>query len=544
LLIFAPGMAARAPIVERMTARVGHPRLRRWLGLAIMATAIYAIAFLVMWAIYGFEIRQLPGVPIPLPAATHLTSVLKAQSHLDVGHPTFLMGEVSVKGWWYYFPVAFLVKTPIPILILLVFSAVLAIRQMATRGRKSEIGGRREAGVLTLIVFVGAYVLLALFSAVEIGYRHLLPILPCLYVLAAQTSNVLQSSVSNLNSRFVAWLPSFLIALLLIWHVVGAVGVFPNYLTFFNEIIGGPQNGWKYLVDSNLDWGQSLIELRTYIAEHRLGRINLSATGFVNPAVYGIAYDPLPPMPNPQSVIHFDPKPGRYYIGAHNLQIGSPIDHDVFGWFREREPSEWIANAILVYDVPQRPAGKWVAQCAVPQAPLEPEAVMEGFGRDDLRLIYFDCQNSWVYPAGAPGWYIVGDKIQSSRLPPSLLREFRTGGLSEGARFTIYRLEAVPDFGVRENVQIGPLTFLCFAPREAGRVVANGDGLGVPVENWRPGDVIVQRHTLAVPSDSPPGVYQTQIGVYTLDDLSRFGIVKDGVTLGDYLSLAPVEVKR
>jgi hypothetical protein len=204
--------------------------------------------------------------------------------------------------------------------------------------------------------------------------------------------------------------------------------------------------------------------------------------------------------------------------------------------------------------------------------------VAEGFGRDDLRLIYFDCRSSWVIPARTPGWYIVGDEAQSSLLPPSLSREFRTGGLSQGARFTVYRLEALPDWSVKEQAQIGPLTFLGFAldraqvaPGQAvtlttywrvtsglgrpasimahlvaadGREIANGDGLGVPVENWQPGDMIAQRHRLVIPSDAPLDTYQIQTGVYTLDDLRRFGVIRDSVTLGDHLLLAPVEVKR
>ncbi len=593
LLIFAPGMATRArtPIIERMTARMRNPRLRRWLGLAVMAAAIYAIAFLTMWAIYRFEVAKLPGVPIPLPAATHLTSVLKAQNHLDVGHPTFLMGQVSEKGWWYYFPVAFLIKTPIPVLILLALSAALGIRrQIVAGGRRAEVGSRRvevggrRAAILLLIAFISTYALVALFSAVEIGYRHLLPLFPCLFVLAAQILNL--EPATHHASRITYHASRITFYVLLAWHIIGTASVFPDYLTFFNETIGGPRNGWKYLVDSNLDWGQSLIELRTYIAENHLGRINLSATGFVNPAVYGIEYDPLPPMPNPQSVIHFAPKPGRYYIGAHNLQIGSPIDHDVFGWFREREPNEWIANAILVYDVPQRAPGQWVAQCATPQAPLESDVVAEGFGRDDLRLIYFDCRSSWVIPARMPGWYIVGAGTTPAAAYGQLSREFRPGGLSQGLRFTVYRLAALPDFsgilrpgGVAPGAQvnIGPLTFLGFtldrtqvAPGQAvtlttywrvtsgvgrpasimahvvaadGREIANGDGLGVPVENWQPGDTIAQRHRLVISSDAPGGQYQLLAGAYWLDTLERWPVLSDDASGADTLAISPIMVR-
>lgn len=560
-------------------------RLRRLIGLVVVATIIYAVGFLTVWAIYRFEFRQLPGLPIPIPAATHVKIILESQKHLDVGHPAFLMGQVSERGWWYYFPVAFLIKTPIPTLILLFASVALSIRPRVIFNRQHWLA------ILPLVIFVGTYGVVAIFSSVNIGYRHLLPVLPCLFVLASQISN-LKSQVGplKLGVRYLIF------GALALWYIVGTVALFPNYLTFFNELVGGPKNGYKYLVDSNLDWGQSLIELRAYIARNHLGRINLSATGYVNPAVYGIVYDPLPPMQNPQPVVHFDPKPGRYYIGAHNLQIGSPIDHDVFGWFREREPNEWIANAILVYDVPERPAGKWVAQCAAPLAPLTPEAIAEGFGRNDLRLIEFDCQTSWVYPATAPGWYIVGNDSKPLALSQQLVLEFRTSELSQGARFTVYRQNAGPDLNgistqitavsgdtptpgsaLRAPVSVGPLMFLGFTldrstvtPGQTvmlttywrvmqpvdrlvslmghliapdGRVIANGDGLGVPIEFWQPGDVIVQHHPLTVPRGTPPGTYLTQTGFYTLEDMQRFGVQSEGIERGDRLVLGSVEVK-
>jgi len=570
LLILAMGMTARRTdylarvgIIKRLPVRSSP--WKRLLGLIVMAAIIYVIGFLVIWAFYGFEIRGLPGVPLPVPAATHLQITLNARKHLDVGHPSFLMGQVSTKGWWYYFPVAFLLKTPIPLLILL----PLMTTYFTTRLRQAW-------KALPLVAFVCIYAAMSLLSTVNIGYRHLLPILPCLFVLVAQIPCFKFSlKLPNILLRFkIGYL------VLGIWYIAGTLGVFPNYLTYFNEFIGGPKNGYQYLVDSNLDWGQSLIELRSYMAQHHLGRINLSATGFVNPAIYGVAYDPLPPMQNPQPVVHFDPKPGQYYIGAQNLQIGSPIDHDVFGWFRERKPDELIGNAILVYNVPKRPAGQWVAQCAMPVTPLDEDGVAGGFGRGDLRMISFDCQTSWVYPAREPGWYLIGQTDGSVVLPPGLSRDFQTKGLDGGQPFTVYRLDAPPDVpqGRPSPASVGPLTFLGFAldrteakPGQTatlttywrvesgasrlislmahlvtadGQMIANGDGLGVPIENWQTGDVIVQRHVLTIPRDAQPGIYQVQTGVYTLEDLQRFPVVRGSAQQGDQLFLASVTVKR
>src|SRR5512136_813241 len=117
LLILAMGMTAPRTddlgmrILERLPVR-SRP-WKRLLGLIAMTAILYAIGFLVIWAFYGFEVRRIPGVPLPIPAATQLQIALNARQHLEVGHYSFLMGQVSTKGWWYYFPVAFLLKTPI-----------------------------------------------------------------------------------------------------------------------------------------------------------------------------------------------------------------------------------------------------------------------------------------------------------------------------------------------------------------------------------------------------------------------------------------------
>jgi hypothetical protein len=69
--------------------------------------------------VYGFQVGRVPGLPVPIPAATHVKIYQSLQQHYDEGHPTFLMGMNSTRGWWYYFLIAFLIKTPLPTLILL-----------------------------------------------------------------------------------------------------------------------------------------------------------------------------------------------------------------------------------------------------------------------------------------------------------------------------------------------------------------------------------------------------------------------------------------
>lgn len=244
----------------------------------------------------------------------------------------FLMGEVS-KGWWYYFLVTFVVKTPLPLLLLL----PLALSLLPKLWRENRVG------VLFLIVPVLIYFGIASASRLNIGHRHLLPIYPFLFVLAAAV-------IPWFRKQKV--LIKVFLAALAVWYVVSSVSIFPHYLAYFNELVGGPENGYKYLVDSNLDWGQDLRGLKRYMDEHGIKRVWLSYFGTASPDYYGIAYNYLP------SYIIFNPRRERVptpfvAISATNLQgIYLPalgLDPDTFADFRKKKPLAKIGYSIFIY---------------------------------------------------------------------------------------------------------------------------------------------------------------------------------------------------
>ncbi|MFN3929912.1 MAG: ArnT family glycosyltransferase, partial [Thermoflexus sp.] len=204
-----------------------------------MTAELLGVAGLTLWAIYGFEIARLPGTDIFFPAASHLIPFLRLRQHVTEGHPAFLMGETRLRGWWYYFPVAFALKTPMPILLLLPPCTYLLFRQQLL----SMPAITRKWG--PVVLFPVLYGISALFSPINIGYRHLLPVLPFVFIII---------------SVAVAYIPlrklrngSILISL--IWLGIGTLRMTPHYLAYFNELAGGPDNGWRYLADSNTDWG-------------------------------------------------------------------------------------------------------------------------------------------------------------------------------------------------------------------------------------------------------------------------------------------------
>ena len=164
--------------------------------------------------------------------------------------PTFLLGERRDSGFPYYFPVTFLLKTPMP----------AAAARGARALRASRACARRDAFLLWLPVAV--YAAATATRGLQIGHRHLLPIYPFLFVAAGEAAAAL-ARLARAEGRVARRRRSRL------WYAGGTLLQHPHHLAYFNELAGGPANGWRLLVDSNLDWGQDLKRPRRVDARER-----------------------------------------------------------------------------------------------------------------------------------------------------------------------------------------------------------------------------------------------------------------------------------
>jgi 4-amino-4-deoxy-L-arabinose transferase-like glycosyltransferase len=563
-----------------------------WRPIRLMAYlgGLIVLACLVVWAVMGFEVRTPPGWPVPLPAATYWLQVADLAHKSAGGQTAFLMGQISQHGWRTYYPIAFALKTPLSTLILLAISF----------GWLVASGKAQVERWLALGSFPVLYGMSALFSSFNTGYRFLLPMLPFVFVFIGEQVSNLKSQMSNSKFQVGSWRFSIwylIFGALAFWYVVGAVRIFPHDLAYFNELAGGPDNGYHFLVDSNLDWGQSLIDLKAYLDQHGVSQANVSQYTYTDPAWYGISYSALAPMRSAPPVLpsRFDPAPGVYVIGATTLQGVMMAEPDNYEWFRHQPPTARLGHALFVYDVqPHAQAPTWVAQCTVPVAPLDAGTIAEGFGRADLRIAYFDCTQSWLLPGGGQslGWYVlhqdapladngfVNQWLNGTRLsyeqrtnralPPFAIYEYEQSALLSAA----WPLET--SCSTAPVAMDGPLSFRGYTAKLPARqgdtlevetcwqvtalpprplslmlhlVAPDGkhivaDGLGVPIEQWQVGDIIVQRHSIKIPSDAPAGNYQLLTGAYWLDTLERWPILSSSQSGTDTLTLAPITVER
>ncbi|MCA9933843.1 MAG: glycosyltransferase family 39 protein [Anaerolineales bacterium] len=526
----------------------------RQVGLFVVLFPLSAL--LALWAMYGFQIGTLPdNLPIlsqlggmTLPLSHHLEQLLDIGGRLQKATPAFLLGQYSDSGWWYYFPVTFVLKTPLPTLLLLglAFGVYLRFAIDDLRFKRHSPLTTHHLPLFLLVPALG-YFAFALTTDINLGYRHLLPILPLLAVFTAVTLS---------HSPFTTHHSSFIILPAMLWLAAVTLTISPNFLAFFNVLAGGPNNGWRALVDSNLDWGQDLPNLADWMTENDVDHVWLSYFGEARPEYYGIEYtglDSFPPrLMNPQARPFFpaNPAPGIYAISATNLQGVHFTDHDQFAYFRNRDPIAKIGYSIFIYEVTAvgPPLNLALGGLQPDEIALNDYALL---GTNDVSMHWFDPAQSLLLPAGESTWLALAGEtaVPIPNLPTPVLTAtnyvlYHMPPLPETAvaqaAFThnegqvlLLDVEGVPETAVATNTLQLTTHWLKNAPPQpikifihltdaAGSIVAQWDGLGAPWQGWRAEDHLWQTHTLALPADMAPGSYQLWIGLYDPDTGTRW----------------------
>ncbi|MCI0576133.1 MAG: phospholipid carrier-dependent glycosyltransferase [Chloroflexi bacterium] len=342
-------MALWPPVGQGWYWRAAGRRLLQ-LGLAgLLSLPVLWLIFALEWGPFRFQTPPLAALnQASGPMPTFWAGIEQIVRLSGGGRPSFLLGRFSDSGFVAYFPVAFLVKTPLPALLLFLVAAGLLLKDTARRGRAAF-----------LLLPAVLYFLLSIQSALNIGYRHLLPMLPFLYTLAGGlfAPGVIGQMEQPKPLRRTDWLRRAVLAVALAGLLLADLFIHPHYLSYFNLLAGGPANGYNVLIDSNVDWGQDLLRLQEWMAANDVTQVKLAWFGTADPAYYGIAYEPLPGLPR-----HFDlwwelpfdpadPAPGIYAISASNLWELPLAEKTVFPWFRAREPDGRVGYSILIYHV-------------------------------------------------------------------------------------------------------------------------------------------------------------------------------------------------
>jgi len=251
-----------------------RPTTAAWPTPKAVAWAVGAAAF-VIWAVYGFSFGPVTtGAAVPAPEFWRgLGEVL---DHKRAGWEGYLLGHISTTGWWYFFPVAILVKTPLPFLILALAGTAAVVRNPARLGP---------------IAAAGAILLVGIRLAPSIGLRQVLPVYPLAAVAAGGGALALW--------RFarVSRAPQVLTALLLAWQLIGTARAYPDFLPWFNAF--GGKHPERILVGSDLDWGQDLFRLVDTVEARGVDSLALAYFGSADPEMHFRHVRPLAPYERP-----------------------------------------------------------------------------------------------------------------------------------------------------------------------------------------------------------------------------------------------------
>jgi len=270
--------------------------LWQYLGGTIL---LYAVGYIfIVWPVYFFHIANYPldrqvqdtianlrtfgqrpianliiwlaGIPALRALAQYGLGLAMVLQRAVGGNTTYFLGDINNTGFPLYFPIVYLIKETLTLHIL----TFLALFYGFYRFAKDKIYRwynfhdflKNNIAQILMLAFIALYWYSSLRSILNIGVRHILPTFPFIFLLVAQQVSLWLKNIDT--TKLARILKYTFVTILIIWQAISVVSVYPSFLAYFNESIGGSANGYKYVVDSNLDWGQDLKRLATWIDDY------------------------------------------------------------------------------------------------------------------------------------------------------------------------------------------------------------------------------------------------------------------------------------
>ena len=323
---------------------------------AALAGLIFAEIVILSLASPAYIRSNFPSLDSPLgrlavPVAEGVANIRAINRWYSGGHdyPQFLLGEHRYTGWLHYYPVAILLKTTIPALIICLVGVVAMARRLPKRAARdaSPSSPARFAAVCCLL-FAGAYLFAAMRGELAVGVRYVLPIYPFVYSAAligiAEAWRELASKRKQMMGS--------LFGALLAWHVAENVVAYPGYIAYFNEFAGRKANVDRLLIDSNLDWGQDLRRLAIWARKNGVGELTVHYFG---------AADILTDLKGIRTRIWLSPgperlQPGWFALSRHFYRTSEsgiwPVDYETYLQAHRARYVTTVGDSILIYRIP------------------------------------------------------------------------------------------------------------------------------------------------------------------------------------------------
>jgi hypothetical protein len=312
--------------------------------------------------------------PIFKPLAQFGLGIAMVFGRVAGGNTTYFNGMVTNQSFHGYFPEIFVFKTQVALLILMLAATLFGVvraygkpgSSMHTRFTRLARSLRTHILEWTLGGFAAFYFAVAVAGNLNLGIRHIMPVYLPIFVLVALATVKLMRAAARTQWRNVAVVG---LTVLMAWYALATVLAAPNFISYFNELIGGPANAYKYFTDSGVDWGQDLKRLQMYVIAHpEIKHIAVDYFGGGSPAYYFCArkYDEKTGVMLTDG--QYDCSHSKYeewhsqngqYTGQYIAVSETFLENDKwyadinnrpgYEYLRERTPIAKVGNSIYVY---------------------------------------------------------------------------------------------------------------------------------------------------------------------------------------------------
>ncbi len=392
------GLLAVITVITWKNPKTWKQRAKIYLGGLVF---IFTVSFLMIWAFYIPHTWNMPldvqdnlianslqyglgktaaqtlmainDLPFMKSIVQYLLGVVMVLNRVQGGNTTYFLGQVTNQSFMMYFPLSYLIKTPISLLLLAALTLGAGIyryfQKTPLRIWRKFIAYARENFVeLSLVLFVGYYSYLSITGNLNLGIRHLFPIIPLIFILVAKETVdwIKEAKTTGVRSVY-----TVVLTILLFWYGLANFLAFPFYVSYFNELIGGPGQAYKYVTDSNVDWGQDLKRLKTYVDSNpKIEKIAVDYFGGGDPRYYFCSrkYDAAGNLIANSSgydcvgskFVEWHAENGRWdgqYIAVSETFLmndlwWAPMRRDEgYAWLRAMEPIAKIGYSIYVYEL-------------------------------------------------------------------------------------------------------------------------------------------------------------------------------------------------
>jgi hypothetical protein len=269
---------------------------------------------------------------VPLPAPEFFSGIIQVSQKNKEGHLNYLFGERRKHGWWYFFPILLLVKTPLPFLLLTAIGFIALVIRVVKKRKDLYLLGAAVTAIVILAISMG--------SNINIGLRHLLPIYPLLAIVSGYGGFRLWQFRQSRGIGLI------LLTLLLTWQISSSFMAHPDYLSYFNLLAGNHPE--KNFSDSDIDWGQDLKRLASTLNSRRIKELAICIQNDGGADFDQLGFPPRKKLRPYQKTTGWI----AVSISCFHKGIHKP-PYDQYSWLEAYEPVERVGKSIELYYIPK-----------------------------------------------------------------------------------------------------------------------------------------------------------------------------------------------